>query len=166
MRKVYSILFVQIVATAIVGGVLSQSTSAISWIQQKYVWFIDYLVTRAAFKCSKHSTHILLSSFSVWAFYLPLFGSLIFLGLLYWKRHSSPMNFVLLGTFTLMEAFTLGVAVAFYETTLVLQALLITVGVFLGLTLFTFQSKVGLLPLPCPCVSMSKIFKFDEMFTV
>jgi FtsH-binding integral membrane protein len=74
------------------------------------------------------------------------------------------MNFVLLGTFTLMEAFTLGVAVAFYETTLVLQALLITVGVFLGLTLFTFQSKVGLFPLPC--LSMSNRFKSDEMFTV
>jgi FtsH-binding integral membrane protein len=112
VRKVYSILFVQILATAIVGGFLSQSTSAISWIQQ-----------------------------NVWAFYIPLFGSLIFLGLLYWKRHSYPMNFVLLGTFTLMEAFTLGVAVAFYENKIVLQALLITVGVFLGLTLFTFQSK-------------------------
>jgi len=40
-----------------------------------------------------------------------------------------------------MEAFTVGVVVAFYETTVVLQALLITIGVFLGLTLFTFQSK-------------------------
>jgi FtsH-binding integral membrane protein len=79
---------------------------------------------------------------SVWAFYVPLFGSLILLGLLYWKRHSSPMNFVLLGSFTAAEALTLGVAVAFYDNTIVLQALLITVGVFLGLTLFTFQSKV------------------------
>ena len=53
------------------------------------------------------------------------------------------MNFVLLGTFTLMEAFTLGVAVAFYENRIVIQALLITIGVFFGLTLFTFQSKVS-----------------------
>jgi hypothetical protein len=60
------------------------------------------------------------------------------------------MNFVLLGTFTLMEAFTLGVAIAFYENTIVLQALLITVGVFMGLTLFTFQSKVSLLLYPDP----------------
>ncbi|CAG7850912.1 Bax inhibitor 1 AltName: Full=BH3 domain-containing protein bxi1 [Serendipita indica DSM 11827] len=112
VRKVYSILFAQIVATTIVGGALSQSVSAISWIQNH-----------------------------VWAFYIPLFGSLIFLGLLYWKRHSSPMNFVLLGVFTLMEAVTLGVAVAFYDNIIVMQALLITVGVFLGLTLFTFQSK-------------------------
>jgi protein lifeguard len=59
------------------------------------------------------------------------------------------MNFILLSAFTLAEAFTLGVAVAFYETTIVLQALLITIGVFGGLTLFTFQSKA------CPFISES-----------
>lgn len=62
-------------------------------------------------------------SFSTWSFYVPLFGTLINLGLLYWKRHSPPWNFVLLSTFTLMEAFTLGVVTAFYDTRLVLQAL-------------------------------------------
>jgi len=76
-----------------------------------------------------------------------MLGSLVSLGLLYWKRHSFPTNFIFLSAFTLMEAFTIGVVVAFYETTIVLQALLITVGVFLGLTLFTFQSKVRLLRL-------------------
>ena len=45
------------------------------------------------------------------------------LGLLYWKRHSHPYNFVLLTTFTLLEAFTLGVITAFYQNVLVLQAL-------------------------------------------
>jgi hypothetical protein len=62
-----------------------------------------------------------------------------------------------------MEAFTLGFAVAFFDNVIVMQALcvdpiflimrlgsnttrrLITLGVFLGLTLFTFQSKVGVL---------------------
>jgi hypothetical protein len=83
--------------------------------------------------------------YSVWVFYLAVFGSLVSLGLLYWKRHNFPTNFIFLTVFTLMEAFTVGVVVAFYETTIVLQALLITVGVFLGLTLFTFQSKVCLL---------------------
>jgi len=112
VRKVYTILFCQIVATCIVSGGLSQSSSAISWVQ----------------------THI-------WAFYVPMFGTLINLGLLYWKRHSHPWNFVLLSTFTVMEAFTLGVVVAFYNHTVVMQALLITLGIFLGLTLFTFQSK-------------------------
>jgi hypothetical protein len=112
IRKVYSILLCQIGATTIVGGIISQSPSTIFWVQ----------------------THI-------WSFYVPLFGTLINLGVLYWKRHSHPWNFVLLSTFTLMEAFTLGIMVAFFENVIVLQALLITLGVFIGLTLFTLQSK-------------------------
>lgn len=60
---------------------------------------------------------------SSWVIYIPLIGTLVNLGLLYWKRHSHPLNFVLLSTFTLMEAFTLGVVVSMYETKLVLQAL-------------------------------------------
>jgi hypothetical protein len=80
----------------------------------------------------------------MWAFYVSLFGTLIVLGLLYWKRHSHPLNLGLLALFTLMESFTLGVVTAFDDKVVVLQALLITTGVFLGLTLFTLQSKVGL----------------------
>jgi FtsH-binding integral membrane protein len=86
---------------------------------------------------------------SVWALYVSLFGTLIVLGLLYWKRHSHPTNFVLLALFTLMEAFSLGVVTAFSDNVIVLQALLITTGVFLGLTLFTLQSKASLLDSIC-----------------
>lgn len=82
---------------------------------------------------------------SVWVFYVTLFGTFIVLGLLYWKRHSHPMNFGLLAVFTLLEAFTLGIVTAFYDNVIALQALLITTGVFLGLTLFTLQSKASLL---------------------
>ncbi|KAG6375553.1 UPF0005-domain-containing protein [Boletus reticuloceps] len=112
IRKVYTILFCQILATCLVAGGLSQSPSAILWVQEH-----------------------------AWSLYLPLFGTLINLGLLFWKRHSHPLNFVLLSTFTVMEAFSLGVLTAFFDNVLVLQALLITLGVFLGLTLFTLQSK-------------------------
>ncbi|KIK69234.1 hypothetical protein GYMLUDRAFT_35303 [Collybiopsis luxurians FD-317 M1] len=112
VRKVYTILFCQILATCIVAGGVSHSDAAITWVL----------------------TH-------TWSFYVPLFGTLINLGLLFWKRHSHPWNFVLLSTFTVLEAFTLGVTVAFFDSKIVLQALLITLGVFLGLTLFTFQSK-------------------------
>jgi protein lifeguard len=80
---------------------------------------------------------------SQWAFYVPLFGTIGVLVLLYFKRHSHPLNFGLLALFTLMESFTLGIVTAFYDDVIVLQALLITTGVFLGLTLFTLQSKVG-----------------------
>lgn len=60
---------------------------------------------------------------STWSLYLPLLGTLVNLGLLFWKRHSHPFNLVLLSTFTLLEAFTLGVMTAFFDTTIVLQAL-------------------------------------------
>jgi protein lifeguard len=70
-------------------------------------------------------------------------ASLINLFLLYWKRHSHPANLLLLTTFTLFEAFTVGVIVAFSNSATVLQALFITLGIFLGLTGFTMQSKVG-----------------------
>ncbi|TFK91373.1 hypothetical protein K466DRAFT_482954 [Polyporus arcularius HHB13444] len=112
VRKVYTILFCQIVASTIVAGLIRRSPDTVFWV-----------VT--------HS----------WSFYVPMFGTLVNLGLLYWKRHSVPLNYVLLSTFTLLEAFTLGIMTAFFESEVVLQALLITVGVFLGLTLFTFQSK-------------------------
>ncbi|KIY72649.1 UPF0005-domain-containing protein [Cylindrobasidium torrendii FP15055 ss-10] len=112
VRKVYTILLCQILATCIVSGALSQSFDTVIWVQM-------------------HS----------WAFYIPLFGTLINLGVLFWKRHSHPWNLLLLSTFTLLEAFTLGIAIAFYDVKIVIQALLITLGVFIGLTLFTFQSR-------------------------
>ncbi|KAK0476695.1 UPF0005-domain-containing protein [Armillaria novae-zelandiae] len=102
----------QILATCIMSGVMSRSSSTIEWVVS-------------------HS----------WSFYVPLFGTLVNLGFLYWKRHDHPLNLILLSTFTVLEAFTLGVVVAFYRTDIVIQALLITLGVFIGLTLFTFQSK-------------------------
>ncbi|KAJ7670573.1 inhibitor of apoptosis-promoting Bax1-domain-containing protein [Mycena polygramma] len=112
IRKVYTILLVQILATVIVSGALSQSKSTLEWV----------------------TNHL-------WAFFVPLAGTLVNLGLLYWKRHSHPWNFVLMGTFTLLEAYTLGIAVAFYENSVVLHALMITSAVFIGLTAFTLQSK-------------------------
>jgi FtsH-binding integral membrane protein len=52
-----------------------------------------------------------------------MIGTLVNLGLLYWKRHNHPWNLLLLSTFTVMEAFTLGVVVAFYDNIIVMQAL-------------------------------------------
>jgi len=111
VRKVYSILFAQILGTCIVAG-LASSDKSVAWVQAHQ-----------------------------WAIFVPLFGSLVNLGLLYWKRHSHPTNYILLASFTVFESLTLGLIVPFYDSVIVLQALLITLGVFLGLTLFTLQSK-------------------------
>jgi hypothetical protein len=111
VRKVYSILFCQILATCVVAGGIGRSPDLIPYLQ----------------------TH-------TWTIVVPTIAALVNMGLLFWKRHSHPWNLVLLSTFTIFEAFTLGILVAFFDNTIVLQALLITLGVFLGLTLFTFQS--------------------------
>ncbi|KAJ6489852.1 UPF0005-domain-containing protein [Mycena sanguinolenta] len=120
IRKVYSILLSQMLATVLVAAYVSQSKAVFDWVMNH-----------------------------LWAFFVPLGGTLVNLGVLHWKRHSHPLNFVLLSTFTLLEAYTIGFAVAFYENAVVLRALMITLAVFIGLTLFTLQSKYdfdGMLP--------------------
>lgn len=112
VRKVYSILFIQILATSIVSGIISQSPGALTWVAN-----------------------------NIWSVWVTMIGTFVALGCLYWKRHAHPINFVFLSIFTLLESFSIGLIVAFYDNVIVLQALLITLGVFLGLTLFTFQSK-------------------------
>lgn len=72
---------------------------------------------------------------------LPTFGAIGAMLAVYWKRHSSPANVILLGVFTLLEAVTLGSVVSYFNSDIVLEALIITVFVFLGLTLFTLQVR-------------------------
>jgi FtsH-binding integral membrane protein len=61
--------------------------------------------------------------------------------LTYWKRKSYPTNLIFLAGFTGLEAYTISVIVSFYESKLVLQAVLLTAGIFVALTLFACQSK-------------------------
>ncbi|KAJ1923097.1 hypothetical protein IWQ60_006103 [Tieghemiomyces parasiticus] len=112
IRKVYSILTAQLLATTGMGILFMFNQTVNTWALQ-----------------------------NVWSLYVSAFGSLgALLGLL-WKRRSYPANFVWLSGFTLLEAYSIGFVVSLYDTTLVLQALLITLGLFTILTLFTFQSK-------------------------
>lgn len=52
---------------------------------------------------------------------IPMFGAMGAMFAVYWKRHSHPLNIILLGVFTLLEAVTLGSVVGFYDQTVVLQ---------------------------------------------
>ena len=52
------------------------------------------------------------------------------------------MNFLLLGSFTLCEAVTLGMVSMFYDIEAVLIAVGITTGIVLGLTVFAFQVNI------------------------
>jgi FtsH-binding integral membrane protein len=61
--------------------------------------------------------------------------------LTYWKRHSYPTNLLFLSAFTLTEAYTISVIVSFYDTKIVVNAVVLTAGIFVFLTLFACQTK-------------------------
>ncbi|ROT41033.1 UPF0005-domain-containing protein [Sodiomyces alkalinus F11] len=112
IRKVYAILTVQLIATGAV--------SSLSFFNQAYKTWIQ--------------SHPGL----VWA---SLLGAIVFMLLTYWKRKSYPTNLLFLAGFTLLEAYTISVIVSFYSAGIVLNAVLLTAGIFVFLTAFACQSR-------------------------
>ncbi|KAK3331252.1 inhibitor of apoptosis-promoting Bax1-domain-containing protein [Apodospora peruviana] len=112
IRKVYTILTVQLIATGAVSAISFMSSSYKDWIQShpSLVW-------------------------------ISLIGSMVFMLLTYWKRHSYPTNLLFLSGFTLLEAYTISVIVSFYKTSIVLNAVILTAGIFVFLTAFACQTK-------------------------
>ncbi|KAI0597218.1 transmembrane BAX inhibitor motif-containing protein [Biscogniauxia sp. FL1348] len=112
IRKVYTILTVQLAVTAVVSGLSFWSTDYKQWIQS-------------------HPAMVWVS----------LFGSMAFMLLTYWKRKSYPTNLLFLSVFTLFEAYAISVIVSFYRTQIVLNAVILTGGIFVFLTAFACQTK-------------------------
>ncbi|KAJ9107720.1 hypothetical protein QFC21_001180 [Naganishia friedmannii] len=108
---IYSILFAQLLATTLVSAALHHP-SAQEFTRQ-----------------------------NPWLLWVSIFGSFGTLLAVHFKRHQYPANMVLLGAFTMFESLMIGTVTSYYSARIVLQALIITTGVFVGLTLFTFQSK-------------------------
>ncbi|OJJ48404.1 hypothetical protein ASPZODRAFT_150638 [Penicilliopsis zonata CBS 506.65] len=112
VRKVYSILTVQLLLTTIMSAISFFSPSYRTWIQSNY-----------------------------WLMMVSVFGALGFMFVTYWKRKSYPANLLFLTCFTLLEAYSISVVTSFYDARIVLQALVLTVGIFVALTLFACQTK-------------------------
>ncbi|OJJ57087.1 hypothetical protein ASPSYDRAFT_59490 [Aspergillus sydowii CBS 593.65] len=112
IRKVYAILTVQLLATAIMSSISFFSDGYRTWIQS-----------------------------NVWVMFVSLFGALGLMLVTFWKRKSYPTNLLFLSGFTLLEAYAISVVTSFYESRIVLQALILTLGLFVGLTLFACQTK-------------------------
>ena len=70
-----------------------------------------------------------------------MFGAIAFLLLTFWKRKSYPTNMIFLTAFTGLEAYSISVITSFYDSRIVIQALVITLAMFAFLTLFACQSK-------------------------
>lgn len=112
IRKVYAILTVQLLSTALLSSVSFFHDGYKQWIQTNQ-----------------------------WMMWTSMFGAIGFLLLTFWKRKSYPTNLLFLAGFTGLEAYSISVIVSFYESKIVLQAVLLTAGLFIGLTLFACQTK-------------------------
>jgi FtsH-binding integral membrane protein len=112
VRKVYAILTVQLLLTAVLSSVSFFSDTYRTWIQS-----------------------------NMWMMIVSIFGALGFMLVTYWKRKSYPANLLFLSAFTILEAYSISVVTSFYESRIVVQALIITLGLFIGLTLFACQTK-------------------------
>lgn len=73
--------------------------------------------------------------------WVSLFGAIGFMLLTFWKRKSYPTNLIFLSGFTALEAYSISVITSFYDSKIVLTALIFTLGIFVALTLFACQSK-------------------------
>lgn len=112
IRKVYTILTVQILFTTGLSVLSFSSKGYREWIQT-----------------------------NSWMMWLSLFGAIAFMLLTFWKRKSYPTNMVFLAGFTGLEAYSISVITSFYESRIVIQALIITLAIFVFLTAFAMQSK-------------------------
>merc|ERR1711971_895176 len=101
MRKVYGLLSVQLSITTLIGGVFLFTPGVKEFVQARPAFLFP-------------------------AFFLSI-GLLIALHI---KRKETPINLILVAAFTVVEAYTVGVLVTFFDQSVVI-----------GLTAFTFQTK-------------------------
>ncbi|KAI9179641.1 hypothetical protein H9P43_004969 [Blastocladiella emersonii ATCC 22665] len=105
IAKVYAILSLQLLVTASASLVMALVPSVRAYVQSSPGILIAAIVLS----------------------FVTLFG-------LMWQRHAVPYNFMWLGAFTVCEAWLVGAVVTTYSADVVLQALLLTCGLFGVLT--------------------------------
>jgi len=78
---------------------------------------------------------------NMWLFWVSLAGSLVFLGLTFWKRRSYPVNLVFLSVFTLFEGYSVSLVVSMTDTRTVVEAVIFTIAALVALTLIATWTK-------------------------
>jgi FtsH-binding integral membrane protein len=112
IRKVYSILSLQLGFTSAMIVFYTYSDKAREIIFNQALYFGAVICT-----------------------FLALFALIMY-------RRKTPINYILLSIYTILQGHTLATTSCLYDPEVVLQALLLTFGIFVGLTLFTFQTKI------------------------
>ncbi|NXE91171.1 LFG4 protein, partial [Menura novaehollandiae] len=113
LRKVYSILSIQVLLTTVTSAIFLYSTGVQAFVHER-------------------PALLLISGF----------GSLAVIVALTLYRHQHPVNlYLLFGFCSLIDRLLSLCIVSFYDVSIVLQAFILTTAVFLGLTAYTLQSK-------------------------
>ncbi|NXU84176.1 LFG4 protein, partial [Xiphorhynchus elegans] len=113
LRKVYSILSVQVLLTTVTSVIFMYSSGVQAFVHERPALLL-----------------------------ISVFGSLAIIVALTLYRHHHPVNLYLLFGFVMLIARLLFLfTVSFYDVSIVLQAFILTTAVFLGLTAYTLQSK-------------------------
>lgn len=112
LRKVYSLLTLQIFGTVLVGFIIRSNKSIQMWCLE-----------------------------NMWLYFVTIFAAIGFMIAAYIKAKSYPVNLICLAGFTLCEAYGVGLVCSMVESNVVIQALLLTFIIFIGLTIFSFQTK-------------------------
>ena len=142
VRKVYAILTLQLLATAALSSVSFVSDGYRRWVQtHPAMVFVSVCLSPTLFSNLFFSFRTLSFVQHTHTNRPKLFGALAFMILTYWKRKSYPANLLFLSGFTLLEAYSVSVIVSFYDAGIVLNAVVLTAGIFVFLTLFACQSK-------------------------
>lgn len=115
IRKVYSILMLQLLITVGMIALFVYHEGTKKWVQvHPEMFWVCFASTIVLLICMACCTGV---------------------------RRKTPMNFIFLFLFTIAEGFMLATAASIYEANEVLLAVGITAAVCLGLTLFAFQTK-------------------------
>ncbi|XP_028730440.1 protein lifeguard 2 isoform X1 [Peromyscus leucopus] len=115
IRKVYTILLVQLLVTLAVVALFTFCDVVKDYIQANPGWY--------------------------WASYAVFFATYLTLACCSGPRRHFPWNLILLAIFTLSMAYLTGMLSSYYNTTSVLMCLGITALVCLSVTIFSFQTK-------------------------
>jgi FtsH-binding integral membrane protein len=125
---------VQLIATAILSSISFFSAGYKDWIQSNQWMMWISLFGAIGFMVCIHPQFTSYQGFTARILITPQL-------LTFWKRKSYPTNLLFLAGFTGLEAYSISVIVSFYQSRIVLQAVLLTAGIFVALTLFACQTK-------------------------
>ncbi|XP_063284617.1 protein lifeguard 2 [Pelobates fuscus] len=140
IRKVYSILMIQLLVTLAIVALFTFSEPVKDYVQANPGWY--------------------------WASYVVFFVTYLTLACCTGPRRRFPWNLILLAIFTLSMAYVTGMLSSYYNTKSVILCLGITALVCLSVTLFSFQTKIDITSCQGVLFILVMVLFFSGMFLV